>query len=92
MKLDLNTLDRLKEASEVVPGNVYPAKGGSGGKRPNTEYWVVLAVTDTMAHLVGFSKEGEVVSTASYYKSALRERPIIGKVAITTVQLTANTP
>lgn len=89
MKLDPNTLNLLNGASEVVPGNVYPAKGGSGGKRPNTEYWVVLAVTDTMAHLVGFSKEGDVVSTASYYKSAMRERPIIGRVAITSVQLIA---
>ena len=66
----------LREASEVVPGNIYPAKGG---RRPGTDYWLVVAVSAHGAHLIGLNDAGEPVSTASYAKSAMRERPIIGK-------------
>ena len=75
MKLDTKALKQLKEACDVVPGNIYPAMGG---RRPGTDYWVVLAVTGSSAHLVGFNMDGDVVSTASYLKSAMRARPIIG--------------
>ena len=75
MKLTTALLTHLAEASEVKPGNIYPAKGG---RKPGTEYWLVIAVSATGAHLIGFNAEGEPVSTASYLKSAMRERPVIG--------------
>ena len=76
MKIDIDSLNKLREASEVIPGNVYPAKGGR--KTPGTEYWMVISVSGGMCHVVGFDAEGLPVSTASYYKHAMRERPLIG--------------
>lgn len=83
MKLSTETLLAFKEATEVVPGNVYPAKGGKGG----TEYWVVLSLTANGANLIGFDKEGLPCSTATYLRGALRERPLIGKVQLHEVVL-----
>lgn len=80
MKLATEFLATLAANSDVLPGNIYPAKGGS--KRPGTEYWVVIATSQTGAHVIGFSKDGEPVSTASYLKGAMRERPIIGRCNI----------
>ena len=76
MKLKTESIVTLREACEVVPGNIYPAKGS---RRPGTDYWLVVAVSDHGAHLIGFTKDGEPVSTASYNKSAMRERPVIGR-------------
>ncbi len=73
--MKLEPMVMLRESCEVVPGNIYPAKGG----RKNTDYWLVVAVSDHGAHLIGFNDEGEPVSTASYNKSAMRERPVIGR-------------
>lgn len=79
MNLQTERLVMLREACEVVPGNIYPAKGG---RKPGTDYWLVVAVSNTAAHLIGFNKDGEPVSTASYNKSAMRERPVIGRADI----------
>ena len=76
MRLHASVLSAVHEQSEVRPGNIYPAKGGKG----DTEYWLVVAVSHTGAHLIGFNKEGIPCSTASYLKSAMRERPVIGRV------------
>lgn len=76
MKIDTSTLSSLKANSDVLPGNVYPAKGG---RKPGTDYWLVVAVSEHGAHLIGFNDKGEPVSTASYNKSAMRERPVIGR-------------
>lgn len=84
MKLNTNTLAELSAVSAVVPGNIYPAKGG---RKPGTEYWLVVAVSDSGAHLIGFNKEGEPVSTASYLKSAMRERPVIGRVDLANLRI-----
>ena len=84
MKLNTNTLAELSAVSAVVPGNIYPAKGG---RKPGTEYWLVVAVSDSGAYLIGFNKEGEPVSTASYLKSAMRERPVIGRVDISSLRI-----
>lgn len=83
MKIDVSTLDALKEASDVVPGNVYPAKGGKG----STHFWLVVSITSTGAHLIGFDVNGLPVSTASYLKSAMRERPILGRIDISSIVL-----
>lgn len=76
MRLHANVLSAVHAQSEVVAGNIYPAKGGKG----DTEYWLVVAVSATGAHLLGFNKEGIPCSTASYLKGAMRERPVIGRV------------
>ncbi len=82
MKLQTESIVTLRESCEVVSGNIYPAKGG---RKPGTDYWLVVAVSDHGAHLVGFNNEGEPVSTASYNKSAMRERPVIGRCDLSDV-------
>lgn len=84
MKLDIFSLNRLKEASDVVPGNVYPAMGG---KKPGTDYWLVIATSDTAAHMIGFNDKGDPVSTTSYLKHAVRQRPIIGFIDLSDLML-----
>lgn len=74
--MKLQPIEMLRQECEVMPGNIYPAKGG---RKPGTEYWLVVAVSQNGAHLIGFDAEGNPVSTASYNKSAMRERPIIGR-------------
>lgn len=78
MKLSTTTLAYTKLNSDVVPGNLYPAKGGR--KSPGTEWWLVVATSNTGAHCIGFDAEGAPCSTTSYLKGALRERPILGRV------------
>ena len=82
--MKLQPIDMLWNASEVVPGNIYPAKGG---RKPGTYYWLVIAVSEHGAHLIGFNAEVEPVSTASYLKSAMRERPVIGRVDLSNLTL-----
>lgn len=77
MRLHPDFLNTVRSVSDVAVGNVYPAQGGR--KTPGTSYWLVVAVSDTGAHLIGFDAEGMPVSTASYGKHALRERPLIGR-------------
>ena len=84
--MKLQPIDMLWNASEVVPGNIYPAKGG---RKPGTDYWLVIATSDNGAHLIGFNKDGEPVSTASYSKSAMRERPVIGRCDLSGLVLSA---
>jgi hypothetical protein len=85
MRFAHDLLIKSKEDSDVVPGNVYPAKGGR--KTPGTEWWLVVAVSDTGAHCIGFNDSGYPVSTTSYRKSAMRERPIIGRVDMDAITL-----
>ena len=84
MKLSPKLCASLHKAAEVVPGNVYPAKGG---RKPGTDFWLVVSVTETGAHLIGFNTEGKPVSTVSYLKSAMRERPVIGFVDLSSLVL-----
>jgi len=84
MKLSLNLCRGMSQAMAVLPGNIYPAKGG---RKPGTEFWLVVAVTQSAAHLIGFDAEGNPVSTASYLKSAMQERPIIGLVDLASLTL-----
>lgn len=87
MRLSADLLKQSQTNGDVLPGNIYPAMGGR--KRPGTEYWLVVAVSDTGAHLIGFSAEGLPVSTASYGKHAMRERPVIGRADIRAIVLEA---
>ncbi len=77
MKLSSTMLKQV-ETHDVLPGNIYPAKGGR--KSPGTEWWLVVAVSSTGAHCVGFNGRGDPCSATSYLKSAMRERPIVGRV------------
>lgn len=86
MRFAHDLLAKTKENSEVLPGNIYPAKGGR--KSPGTEWWLVVAVSETGAHCIGFDADGRPCSTASYLKGAMRERPIIGRCDLSLIQLT----
>lgn len=85
MRLAHDLLIKAKGQSDVVPGNVYPAKGGR--KTPGTEWWLVVAVSANGAHCIGFNEHGHPVSTTSYLKGALRERPIVGRCDLDAMQL-----
>ena len=86
MRLAPELLVVAKQNSDVIPGNIYPARGGR--KSPGTEWWLVVAVSETGAHCVGFDREGYPCSTASYLKGAMRERPVIGRCNLDGLQLT----
>ena len=86
MRFAHDLLNKAKESSDVVPGNIYPAKGGR--KSPGTEWWLVVAVSATGAHCIGFDADGRPCSTTSYLKNALRERPVIGRCDMDAIQLT----
>ena len=85
MKLNPTLLKVARQNSDVLPGNVYPAKGGR--KTPGTEFWLVVAVSNTGAHCVGYDRNGNPVSTASYLKSALRERPVVCRVDLSALEI-----
>nr|DAT24715.1 MAG TPA: hypothetical protein [Caudoviricetes sp.] len=86
MKFAHELLTKTKAESDVLPGNIYPAKGGR--KSPGTEWWLVVAVSETGAHCIGFNERGEPCSTASYLKGAMRERPVIGRCDLNAITLT----
>lgn len=85
MKLDVELLAHAKSNSEVVPGNIYPAKGGR--RTPGTDFWLVIACSDTGAHCIGFNANGEPVSATTYLKGAMRERPIVGRADVSSICL-----
>ncbi len=84
MKLSPELLKKV-EAQDVLPGNIYPAKGGR--KSPGTEWWMVVSVSNTGAHCLGFDKDGNPCSATSYLKGAMRERPIVGRVDLNQITL-----
>lgn len=84
--MKLSPIETLRQECEVVPGNIYPAKGG---RKPGTEYWLVVAVSQHGVHLIGFDAFGDPVSTASYNKSAMRERPVIGRCDLSGLVISA---
>jgi hypothetical protein len=86
MRFDIGLLAKVVDNSDVAPGNIYPAKGGR--KTPGTEWWLVVAVSKTGAHCVGFDEYGNACSTASYLKSALRERPVVGRCDLDAITFT----
>lgn len=81
VRLDKTLLKQITEDADVLPGNVYPAMGGK--KTPGTDFWLVIAVSNTGAHCIGFNADGEPVSTTTYLKSAMRSRPVIARVDLT---------
>ena len=85
MRIDITSMKKLQALVEVSPGNIYP---GKGGRKPLTTFWLVIATSETSAHLIGLNEEGVPVSTASYLKHALRERPVLGRVDLSKLTLT----
>lgn len=85
MKLDTALLAKVHEYSDVVVGNIYPAQGGR--KTPGTSFWMVVAVSDHGAHLIGFDEAGTPVSTSSYGKHALRTRPLLARADLRQLNL-----
>lgn len=86
MKLSPELLKNV-EVQDVLPGNIYPAKGGR--KNPGTEWWLVVSVSNTGAHCIGFDKTGSPCGATSYLKGAMRERPIVGRVDLSSIELKA---
>lgn len=84
MRLSPETLKNV-EVQDVLPGNIYPAKGGR--KNPGTEWWLVVSVSATGAHCIGFDKNGSPCGATSYLKGAMRERPIVGRVDLSKLVL-----
>lgn len=78
MKIDPLLMNYVHTNSEVVAGNLYPAMGGR--KSPGTDYWLVVSCSENGAHCIGFDAAGHPVSTTTYLKSAMRQRPVIGRV------------
>lgn len=74
MKFDLSDIPEEQIDQGVKVGDVFPARGGRG----NTVAWVVVAVGENVAHLLGCNPLGEIVSTSSYNLHALEGRPLIG--------------
>lgn len=75
MQFDLTSLPPETTEHDVVVGDVLQAKGGRG----DTALWIVAAVRGNSAHLLGVSRDGEIVSTASYGMHALRDRAVVGR-------------
>ena len=84
MKLNPALLSTIREAA-VTPGNIYPAHGGR--KSPGTEYWLVIALTKNGAVCIGFDKDGNACSSATYYQHSMRARPVIGRADLSKVTL-----
>lgn len=75
MQFDLTSLPPETTANEVAVGDVLQAKGGRG----DTAFWVVAAIRGNSVHLLGVSRDGDIVSTASYGMHALRDRAVVGR-------------
>lgn len=75
MQFDLTSLPPETTANGVAVGDVLQAKGGRG----DTALWVVAAVRGNSVHLLGVSRDGDIVSTASYGMHALRDRAVVGR-------------
>lgn len=80
LKFNNELINHVQQNAEVLPGNIYPAHGGR--RKPGTEYWLVVAVSETGAHCLGYDADGNPVSTASYLKSAMRQRPVVGQAKL----------
>jgi hypothetical protein len=75
MKFDVTAIPDEAIADRVQVGDVLPAKGGRG----DTALWLVVAVRGNSVHMLGLSRLGEIVSTASYGMHALSDRAVIGR-------------
>lgn len=75
MKINVGAVG-LKQGQEVRVGNLYPGKGGKG----ETAYWLIVALTQHGCVCLGLNAEGEVVNCSKYYRSAMKERALLGFV------------
>ena len=77
MQFDLTALPREATTEDMTVGDVLQAKGG----HRDTALWIVAAVRGNSVHMLGVSRDGEIVSTASYGLHAIRDRAVIGRCA-----------
>ena len=76
MRFNIASIPADVVQATVQVGNVYPAQGN----RP-TSMWVVVAVRDRSACMLGLDAEGNVCSAQTYNCRALEDRPVIGLCA-----------
>jgi hypothetical protein len=66
----------VQQANYPQIGDVYPGKGGRGGRR----YWVVVAARNRMLWCLGLDEGGNVVSAGGYGDHAFQRRELLGRV------------
>ncbi|WP_043345097.1 hypothetical protein [Cupriavidus basilensis] len=76
MKVEMGKIPITISLDAPKVGDVLRAKGGRG----DTRFWLVAAVANQTAHVLGLDREGNIVSTASYGVHALAGREIVGAV------------
>lgn len=60
----------------IQVGNVYAVRGGRASSAPN--YWILVAMHETMCVLLGINKQGEIVSGTKYYSYTIEKWPVVG--------------
>lgn len=75
MQFDLTNLPPESLSSDIVVGDVLQAKGGRG----DTSLWIVASVRGNSVHVLGVSRDGDIVSTATYSNYSLSDRVVIGR-------------
>lgn len=79
--MQINIPTGLPAGGPVLVGNIYAARGGIGRKRPDTKYWVVVAVAEHSVSALGLDEHGNVVTTANYLPHTFERRSLVGHVA-----------
>lgn len=75
MKFDLSGIPKTAIRAGLQVGDVLPARGGRG----ETAVWLVAAIRERTAHVLGLNEAGEIVSTATYGLHALEVRDVIAR-------------
>lgn len=74
MKFDISSVpDNV--AGEVQVGDVFLSRGGTGNSR---NFWVVVAVRGTMAHMLAVDRSGAICGATSYGTHTFERRTRVG--------------
>jgi len=74
MKFDISSVpDNV--AGEVQVGDVFLSRGGVGNGR---NFWVVVAVRGTMAHMLAVDRSGSICGATSYGTHTFERRTRVG--------------
>lgn len=76
MKIEMGKIPVRVSLDSPAIGDVYRAKGGPG----KTRFYVIVALSDRMAHAFGIDSEGVITSTTSYSQSVFAQRDVVGRV------------
>ncbi len=74
MKFDLQNIPEEDLDRTLKVGDVYPAKGGRG----HTVGWVVVALKEATAYVLGFDKDGEITTAQNYAYHSFEGRERLG--------------